>query len=64
MIWTQKRHAYLNNSLALSPKNLSACDLFMGTDINGLRGCDECVKKDGICHTEFYGFKFKFTILI
>ena len=26
----------------------------MGTDINGLRGCDERVKKNGICHKEFF----------
>ena len=27
---------------------LSACDFFMGIDINGLRGCDKRVKEDGI----------------
>ena len=37
---------------------LSACDFFMGIDINGLRGCDKRVKKDGIYHKEFYGLKF------
>ena len=51
-------HAYLNNSLTFSPKNLSACDLFMGTVIIGLRGCDLLVKINGIYHKEFYGLKF------
>ena len=51
-------HAYLNNSLTFSPKNLSACDLFMGTVKIGLRGCDLLVKINGICHKEFYGLKF------
>ena len=37
---------------------LSACDVFMGIDINGLRGCDGRVKGDGIYHKEFYGLKF------
>ena len=37
---------------------LSACDFFMGIDINGLRGCDERFKEDGIYHKEFYGLKF------
>ena len=39
-------------------KNSSACDLFMGTDINGLGGCDKRVKKNGICHKDFFGLKF------
>ena len=43
--------------MAFSPKNLCACDTFMGPDINGLRGCDEHVKKHAICHKEFYGLK-------
>ena len=53
-----EKHAYLNNSLVFSPKNLSACDLLMGTDINGLRECDERVKKNGICHKDLFGLKF------
>ena len=55
---SQKRPVYLNNSLAFSPKDLCACDTFMGTDINGLRGCDEHVKKHVIFHKEFYGLKW------
>ena len=53
-----EKHAYLNNSLVFSPKNLSVCGFLLGTDINGLRGCDGRVKKNGICHKDFFGLKF------